>query len=256
MVDLSDYPFTIYAPSKAAAGVLAALIGISTIAWIIQSIQAHFKPRRPIILILISHLTIFAELVLRGALSTETHNSRAAFTATTVLLAVGQRLIILANYDFLTHVGDPKSTFSRTIVIGSALTALGSAILMIPAGLLSYKTDTIDASFQLRQASMAIVLCLTLFFYPIWYASKTAQDMTKQAIVLLIISSITCVIVAVFLVITSVPYYYIGANEEELWFYIFQLTPIAIAQFTWTILHPKRSLKPTPHKQENMFSDT
>jgi hypothetical protein len=205
--------------NKAAAAVLASLIGISLIAWILQSIQAHFKPCRPMILILFSHLTICIELILRAALSPDTRNSRAAFTATSVLLAVGQRTIILANYDFLTQVDDSNPCRSRTIIIGSILGAVGSAILTIPAGILSYNIDTIDQSFRLRQAAAAIVLCMTILFYPIWFVTKAVKNMTKQAIILLIVSSFTSLIVAIYLQVTSVSDYYVAANEHEFWFF-------------------------------------
>ncbi|CAF1300147.1 unnamed protein product [Rotaria sordida] len=245
MVDLSNYPYPTYESNRAAAGALAVLIGISLIAWIVQSIQIRFKPRRPIILMLISHLTIVIHLILRAAFSTERRNSRVGFTVITVLLAVGLRTIILANYDFLTQVDKLKTWISRTIIIGSMVTVIGSAVLMAPAGTLSYDSDTIERSFALRQASSGIILGLTILFYPIWFAIKITKHMTKQAIILLIISSIACLIVSIFLVITSVPQYYVDSNDREFWFYVFQLTPIAIAQFTWTILHPKRTLKPT-----------
>jgi hypothetical protein len=202
------------------------------------------------ILLIIAHLTIFIELVLRAALSTDTRDSKAVFTVTTVLLAVGQRMIILANYAYLTQTGNLKPCVSRCIIIGSIVGAVGSAIIMAPAGTLSYNIDTLDQSFRLRQASAAIILCVTVLFYPIWFMTKTAKDMKKQAIILLLISSINCLIIAIYLLITSIPDYYVVTNEKELWFYIFQFTPTAIALFTWTILHPKRSLAPVV-QQEN-----
>jgi cytochrome bd-type quinol oxidase subunit 2 len=250
MVNLTNYPYPAYDSNVAAAGVLSSFIGISLIAWLVQSIQAHFKPRRPMVLLLIAHLTIFVELVLRAALSTDTRNSRAAFTATTVLLAIGQRMIILANFDYLTQLGNLTPCISRCIIIGSIVGAVGSTIIMAPAGTLSYNTDTIDQSFRLRQASTAIVLCMTILFYPIWFMTKTAKHMKKEAILLLVISSITCLFVAIYLLIASVPDYYVATSERELWYYIFQFTPTAIALFTWTILHPKRSLAPIV-QQEN-----
>ena len=256
MADLSNYPYPAYESNKAAAGVLASLFGISLIAWFVQSIQARFKPRRPIILILISHLSIFVELILRAALSTETRNSRAAFTASSVLLAVGFRMIILVNYDFLTQVDDSKPWRSRLIIAGSMIGAIGSAILTAPAGTLSYSSDTIDQSFRLRQAAAAIVLCMAILFGPIWFLTKIAPKMTKLAIILLIISGLACLVVAIYLTITSVPTYYIATSQQELWFYIFQLTPIAIALFTWSILHPKRSLVSTDSTVKQNDSDT
>ena len=255
MSNLTFTPFPTYVSNKPAAAVMASLIGLSLVAWVVQSIQARFKPRRPMILILLSHSTIFIELILRASLSFETRNSRAAFTATSVLLAVGQRMIILANYDLITQVDDPKTCRSRAIIIGSVLCAVGSAILTAPAGALSYRPNTLKQSFRLRQAAAAIVLCMTILFYPIWIATKLIKRMTIQAIVLLIISSVCSVIVAVFLQVTSIPYYYVAANKHEFWFYIFQLTPIAISLFTWSTLHPKRCLVSTSEPENQVIED-
>jgi uncharacterized membrane protein YqhA len=255
MSNITYYPYPVYESNKAAAAVLASLIGISSIAWIIQLIQSRFKPPRINVLLLICHLTIFVELVLRAALSTDVRNSKAALTATRVLFVVGQRMIIIANYDFITRVGDLKSCTSRVINIGAILCAVGSAIMLTTAGTLSYNTDTIDTNFRLRQASAAIVLCMTVMFYPIWFATKTVKNMTKQGIILLIISSLASLIIAVFLLITSIPTYYISVNQQEFWYYIFQFLPIAIALFSWTICHPKRSLLSTHERQENVKRD-
>jgi hypothetical protein len=41
----------------------------------------------------------------------------------------------------------------------------------------------------------------------------------------------------------SLPKYYILFNDDEIWFYFFQILPIVITLITWTFLHPKRSLK-------------
>jgi len=255
MANLTYYPYPAYESNKAAAAVLASLIGISSIAWIVQLIQSRFKPPRISVLLLICHLTIFVELVLRAALSTDVRNSKAALTATRVLLVVGQRMIILANYDFLTQVGNLKPCTSRVINIGATLCAIGSAIILVPAGRLLYNIDTIDKSFRLRQTSAVIVLCMTVLFYPIWFATKTMKNMTKQAIILLIISSLASLIIAVFLLVTSIPTYYIDVNQEEFWYYIFQFLPIAIALFSWTILHPKRSLVLTEERKEKLTDD-
>ncbi|CAF0819940.1 unnamed protein product [Adineta ricciae] len=221
MIGLSNYPYATYEPNQIAAGILAGVIGISLIGWLAQATR---KFRRLIILLTISHLTIFIELVLRAALSS-------------------QRTIILANYDYIVRVGEVKPAISRCVIIGPILIALISAALMIPAGMLSYDKSTIPQSFVLRQASAAIVLGLTILFYPIWFAIKTWKDMKKQSIIRLLISSIACLSVAIYLQITSIPDYYITTSHEEYWFYIFQFTPIAIALLTWTLLHPRRSLQ-------------
>ena len=47
MVELFAYPYPTYVPSKVAAGCVAAAVGISLIAWFIQSCQTRFQPRRP-----------------------------------------------------------------------------------------------------------------------------------------------------------------------------------------------------------------
>ncbi|CAF1144849.1 unnamed protein product [Adineta steineri] len=255
MVDLFNFPYPAYEPNKIVAGILAAIIGISLFLWIIQSIQSHFRPRRVIILLLISHLTLFIELILRATLSLDIRNTRAAFTVTTILLAVGQRMIILANYDFLTQTGTLDSRISRTIIIGSGLAIVSSAILIASAGILSYNTDTIDTSFRLRQASAAIVLIMTILFYPIWFLIKTVKHMTKQAILVLFISSITSLIVTIYLMIISCPCYYVSTNQQEFWFYIFHFTPIAIALIIWTILPPKRTLILTTQQQKDIKPD-
>ncbi|CAF0818721.1 unnamed protein product [Adineta steineri] len=255
MVDLSNFPYPAYEPNKIVAGFFATIIGILLILWIIQSIQSQFRPRRVIILLLISRLTLFIELILRATLSLDTRNTRAAFTTTTVLLTLSQRMIILANYDFLTQTGTLDSRVSRAIIMGSGLATITSTILMIPAGILSRNMNTIETSFQLRQASAAIVLIMAILFYPIWYLTKTTKLMTKQAILVLFISSITSLIVTIYLMIISCPYYYVAAHRQEFWFYIFHFTPIAIALLVWTILPPKRTLVLTTQPQEDIKID-
>ena len=262
MANLSTYPYPSYEPNKPAAGVLAALVGISLLAWLFQSVRAHFQPVRLSVLLLISHLTNLIELILRVALPATTRNSRVPFAITSIPLSIGFRLIIVANYSFLIVVLGEKRKLSRAILIGAVLCAIISAILLIPAGMLSYNTNTIDTSFRLRQASATIILCLTVFFYPVWLLTKRAKEsateaeygMTKRGIVLLIISSISCLVVAIFLGVTSKPDYYVGASQNELWFYICQLAPILIALFTWNILHPARSLVLDDQKGENRFN--
>ncbi|CAF1141050.1 unnamed protein product [Rotaria sp. Silwood1] len=250
MVNWPHYPFAAYRESKPAAGVITALVGISLIAWIVQSKKIHFRPRRPQILILISHITMLIQLILRAAFSKRTNDSKGAFTALSVLLSISLRTVILANYDFLTQVHKLKTWITRTIIIGSVVLGITSAVLMAPAGSLSYDPDKVDTSFQLRQASSAIVLGMTVLFYPVWFLTKTIKHMTRYAFILLIISSFACLIVGVYLVIISVPEYYTKSNEKELWVYIFQIVPNVIALFAWSILHPRRSLKQTEPSKE------
>lgn len=250
MSNQTYYPFPKYDCNVAAAGVLAAFIGVLSISWTVQAIQSHFKSRRINILLLISHLSLFVELVLRASLSTEQRNAKPGWSAITVLFAVSHRLIILTNYDFLVRSGNLKPCASRCIIIGTFVGAITSSILMAPSETASYNTSTIEQSFRLRQASAAIILILAVLFYPTWFATKTFKKMTKQAIVLLLIASIACLITAIYLVVQSVPDNYTATGEYEWWFYVFQFTPIAISLLTWNILHPKRTLDVPIQQQE------
>jgi len=251
MVNLTNYPFPAYEPNRPAACTVAFLVAISLIVWIIQCIQSRFIPRRISILLLISHSTIFVELVLRAVFSTGMERSRARYTAGTILLAIGQRLIIVSNYDFLLQARAIELFFARIIRIGTILCVITSAVLLTPAGILSYEKNTIKTSFLLRQISATIVLFITKFFFLLWFLTRTSKDIGTKAIVLLSISSFSSLVVAVFNLFIAFPDYYVGTHEQELWFYIFQFIPIVIAQLTWTLLHPKRSLLPNYQPTES-----
>jgi len=41
----------------------------------------------------------------------------------------------------------------------------------------------------------------------------------------------------------SIPKYYIIFNDDEQWFYYFQILPIVLTLITWSILHPKQILQ-------------
>jgi hypothetical protein len=250
MVNLTNYPFPTYEPNRHVAGVLASLVALSLIGWIIQSIQSRFVPRRICILLLISHSTIFVKLVLRAVFSSIIQKSRVQYTAGTILLAVGQRLLIVSNYDFLIEVRDIQLSVARIIRIGTIVGVILSGVLMFPAGTLSYKTKTIKTSFILQQISASMVLFIVEFFYLFWFLTRTSKEMGTKAIILLTISSFSSLIVAVFNFFMSVPDYYVGTSQHELWLYLFQLVPIIVSQGTWTILHPKRSLLPNHELKE------
>ncbi|CAF2885502.1 unnamed protein product [Rotaria sp. Silwood2] len=162
MLDVLQYRYSTYDSSKPAAGILAAIMGISLIGWIVQSVQIHFRPRRPLILILIANITLFIELILRAAFSTKTNNSKAAYTALTVLLAVSIRMVMLSNFDFLTQVDKLKPWITRAIILGSIFLGITSTVLMIPAGVLAGDPDTLNTALQLKQASSGIVLVVKL----------------------------------------------------------------------------------------------
>lgn len=250
MSNISYAVYPIYHLNKTAPAILVFVVGISLIASFIQSIQIKFKPYRLNILLLISHLTIFIQLTLRTAYSDYTGDTTTIFIVSGILLTVGQRTIILANYDFLTHSNEPKSSLSRHMIRIIILIVFISTIISSIATRQFYNPDTVNSSFQLRQAAAALVLSITVLFYPVWFATNTIINMAKQAIFLLLISSLTCLSVTIYLMIISIPEYFFQTNQHEHWFYIFQLTPIVIALFTWTVFHPKRTLN--QRQQENI----
>lgn len=201
-------------------------------------------------------MTMFVHLVLRAALPTDTRNSKAATTTMTVLLAVSIRTIIFSNYDFLVRVRELKKSIARALLIGPALVALASSVLMIPAGALSFNPDTFDMSIRLRKASAVIILGIAVIFYPVWFGLKLKHHMQKQGITLLMISSIFCLFVTIYLVVVSIPRHFLDSNKRELWDYIFQISPNIIALFTWSILHPLRSLKPATTEESKEIAES
>ena len=86
-----------------------------------------------------------------------------------------------------------KHVFPRGILIGAMLCVLTSGLLMIPANMFSFDSSQMSKSFLFRQLSAAVLCALTIFFYVVWYWSKTFKDMTNQAIILISISSGMCV---------------------------------------------------------------
>ena len=255
MVNLFAYPYPTYVPDKVAAGCVSAVVGISLIAWFIQSCQIRFRPPRLNILLLISHLTIFIELIVRAAVNEDQHNSKTVFTVINSLFAIGQRMIIVGNFVFVMEIYHEKSRLSRGILTGAALCVVTSGILIAPANTFSFNPDKISTSYLFRELSASILFAVTVLFYPVWYWSKTIKDMSIQAITLISISSVLCVTVAIFNVIQSLSDYYDAINGDEGWFYAFQMAPIIFAHFTWSILHPKRSLISTRSPTSGSKSD-
>jgi hypothetical protein len=242
MIKSLTYPYPTYEPNKVVAGCVAAVVSISLIAWFIQSCQARFRPPRLSFLLLLSHLTIFCELMVRATVSASEQNSKNVFTATSSLFLIGQRMIIVGNFAFVIITHHEKSRLSRGILLSAMGFVVTSGLLMMPANILSFKSDQMDTSFLFRQLSASVLLVITLLFYPVWYWSKTIKIMNIQALILIIVSSVLCVILALFNLIQSFPDYYHKINSHEGWFYALQMTPIILAHFTWSILHPKRSL--------------
>lgn len=247
MVNLSDYPYPSYVPSKAAAGCVFAVVCISLIAWIIQSYQIRFRPPRLIFLILISHLTICIELIVRAALTVDQQNSKTVFIVMNSIFALGQRMIIVGNFIFVLEIHHKKSLYSRIIFIGTIVCLLTSSILMAEANSYSLHVEQVNKSFTYRQISASILLVTTVIFFPVLIWSKTLNDMTMQAILLIFISSVLCLIAAIFNVFQSASEdNYNQINSHEGWFYGFQMVPIILAHFAWSVFHPKRSLTSAP----------
>ncbi|CAF0873944.1 unnamed protein product [Adineta steineri] len=129
------------------AAILAAIFGILTIAWLIQSIQASFYPRRLLMLLLISYMANFADLIFRATLYNSALDVTTNLIIISILVAVGQRVIIVANYVFIGLILGTQSSFARAINIGTLLIAITSNILAYFAGVQSTNPDTIDNSF-------------------------------------------------------------------------------------------------------------
>ena len=86
---------------------------ISIIFWFIQSIQTHFKLKRLNILLILSHLTIFSELMIRATSNIVYQNSKIIYIIMTVLYTIGQRSIIVANFPYLSKYSVPRREESR-----------------------------------------------------------------------------------------------------------------------------------------------
>ena len=236
------YPYLTYKPNPVAAACASVIVGISLIAWLVQSYQNRFHPTRLSALLLVSHITIYLELILRAAVTGDERNSRSFFSITGSLLTVGQRMIIMGNFVFVMEVRREKSRRARAILLGTMIGVVSSALLTLPANLLSFDSDTIGSSYVLREVSASLLLVVTLSFYLVWYWSKTIGDMSRSAVLLISVSSVACVMLSMYTLIQSLPKYYDRINAHEGWFYGFQMLPIILAHCTWTILHPKRSL--------------
>jgi hypothetical protein len=248
-----------YTSNVPAASVVSALLGISAMIWLGQCIKYKCQPPRMSILIFLSHLCLFVEMILRAVLSPSTRRAQAATTVTNILLAINHRLIILAIYDFLVRLLGEKQLLSRLMLIGSLFIVLSSAVLMIPAGIFAFDGDRIRLSFQLRQASTIMILILMAAFYPLWITviiferkKHIGRKISIMAFILLLVSSICCLVLAIFLVVTAWPKYFVAVGNSEIWFYGFNLIPMAITLFMWNICHPKRSLAPLYKTNEHI----
>jgi hypothetical protein len=187
MVDLSNYPFPTYIPNKIIAYIFISFVFISCIIWFIQSIQNHFQPIRLIILLFLSHLTIFIELILRATTNIVQQKSKISYIIMTILYTIGQRSIIVANFTYLIEISNKKSNLSRLIFLGISISIIISDILMTPVGFLSFQSDKIHLSFLFRQISTSIICLVTILFYLIWFWTKTFSNLSYELILLLII---------------------------------------------------------------------
>lgn len=236
------YPYTTYEPNRTAAACAASLVGLSLIAWFIQSYRNRFHPTRLCVLLLVSHMTICLELILRAAINGDNRNTKTFFAVTNSLLMVGQRMILMGNFVFVMEVRREKSSRVRAILLGTMACVVTSALLTLPANFLAFDTDTINTSYAFRTISASLLLIVTLYFYIVWYWSKTIDEMSRSAVLLICVSSVACVMLASYTLIQSLAKYYDPINAHEGWFYGFQMSPIILAHCTWTIFHPKRSL--------------
>ena len=202
-----------------------------------------FRPRRISILLLISHMTICTQLIVRAATGDAQQTSKTIYSVIYTLFATGQRMIIVGNFSFVLEIHHEKTKLARGIFIGAILCVITSGALMVPANMYSFIPDKLDTSFLFRQLSAAVLLAVTLLFFVVLFWSKTIEDMTRQGVTLIIISSVLCLIVAIFNLCQAISiYYYNETNSQEGWFYGLEMTPIILAHFTWSTFHPKRSL--------------
>jgi hypothetical protein len=245
MSNISAYPYPTYIPNKIAASCLAGIVGISLIAWFVQSCQIRFRPLRLNTLLLISHLAIFVELIIRAAVAADLQNSKNIFIAVNSLFAVGQRVIIISNVAFIMEIHREKSCLTRSVPIIAMVCVITSGLLLAPVNTYSFDPNEINQSYLFREISTSVLLAVTILFYPVWFWSKTVKDMTRQAIVLISISSVMCMMIAIFNVIESLSQYYNNINGNEGWLYGFQIAPIILVHITWSILHLKRTLIPS-----------
>lgn len=235
-------PYPTYVPNKIVAICVAAIVSISLIAWFVQSYQLRFRPPRLTFLLLLSHMAIFIELIIRALVPANEQKTRNSYIIMNGLFAIGQRMIIVGNYVFVLQIHYQKSLVSRIIFISAILCVVTSGFLTIPANLFLLNPNKKNSSFLFRELSASILIIVTLLFYPILYWSKTLKDMTIQAAIVIIVSSMFCAIAAIFSLIQSLPSYSEEISNHETWFYILQMIPIILAHFTWSIFHPKRSL--------------
>ena len=244
-VDSSNYPSPTYWPNKVVAAVWASLVFLSLIFWLAQSIRTRFHPRRLVILILVSHVAIFAELMIRATSNVLREKSQPAYAVMTGLYTIAQRTIIIGNYALLSECLEFRTRRVRAIFIGIGIgIGLGDLTMGI-AGFFSFQSNLISLSFVFRQISTSIICFVTLVFYPIWLWTRKGSIMPCEAIMLLIVSSLTSVSIAIFLLLMSIPMYYVIINDDEQWFYFCQALPILIALAAWNTLHPRRSLRVT-----------
>jgi hypothetical protein len=245
--ELNMYPYPTYVPSQVLAGCMSCIVGSSLVAWLIQSYQARFRPARLNILLLISHLMIFVEFIVRTVANNQYgHGSSWVFLTSSSLFAIGQRTIIVGNFVFIMEIRREKSRVNRVIVLAVMSCAITSGILMIPANSLSFSPHSTSTSYIFRVVSSAILLVVTLLFFPVWHWSRTINDTTRSALVLIVISSTVCVLVALYTLIQSLPNTYVKLNNNERWFYACQMIPLVVAHCTWSIVHPKRTLAVVP----------
>lgn len=257
MIYSVQYPYPTYVPNPTVAICVSVIEGISLIAWLIQSIQVRFQPRRMSILLLISHLMICAELIVRAILTTDEQNSQIMFGVITGLFATGQRMIIVSNFSFVLEIHHERTRLARGIFLGATLCVITSGCFIIPANMLAFQANTIDKSLIYRIISAVILLVTALVFFVVLHWSDTIKDMTRQGLTLITISSSLCLIVTIFnLIQSSSRAFYDEFNKQEGWFYGFNIAPIVITHFTWSILHPKRSLTIfCPPKTTNRYAN-
>ena len=213
------------------------------IVWLAQSIRTRFHPRRIVILVLVSHVAMFTELIIRATSNILRVKSQLAYALMSGLYTIAQRTLIIGNYALLSECLQYKTRRVRIVFIAIGIGNVLGDLTMAIAGFFSFQSHLISLSFLFRQLSTSIVCFVTLVFYPICWWTRKWSNMSHQTIALLIVSSLSAAAIALFLLLMSIPMYYAIINDDEQWFYYCQALPIWIALAAWNGLYPRRNLR-------------
>ena len=238
-----NYPYIAYVPLRFGALLFSIVVYLSLIGWFIQSLMLKSRPKLLIFFLLLSHIIVFSELIVRATVDLHSTNRKTMFRIAGALTTVSPRLLLFANYHCLTLLRDkkPLKVFDRFIDIIIPITAMSADIFLNIANELSLKWKYIPLTFIFRQLSASIIIFLGLFFFFVWYFSV---DLSRRHYfrILLSISGVCVLIEGIYVGLLSFSFVYAHLNTNEFYFYIGHLVPVTFALVTWTLFHPARNL--------------